>query len=398
MKAAVEFPAREAPCQPCLLDAVAGFAQIAAEWQALSLAVARPSCFATPSYFQAWRDTLSDDVVPLLMTVRRAGRLVGVMPLMRARVRRGPLCAPRHDFAPSDRALLGLGNSRPLGVRQLSPIVSMPAAWVAPAPLSTDMDRVSVIRAMAGHIATLAGWDSFALPVDASADQDVWLAALNEEGLRPWVHRLDRQIGAIGVIEPFDAKVARQNKKFRQNIRRAQATAERAGVEVVVFEGRLAVAAQMPALAAVAQGSWKQMDRAKTDLTVPYAGRQQQFFEHLLCDAAMDCNAMPVLAVAICGGQPVAALLSLVHGDWLTALVIFRNDPVPAASPGMLVLARMIDWTHEKGLAGFDLNATHEWTRHLVDEVRSQNIIVSFAPTLRGRGLGLISAAARRMR
>lgn len=109
-------------------------------------------------------------------------------------------------------------------------------------------------------------------------------------------------------------------------------------------------------------------------------------------------EAMPVLTVASHGGAAVAVLLSLLHGDWLTALVIFRNDAVPDASPGMLVLGRMIDWAAERGLAGFDLNATHEWTRHLIDEVRHQNIIVSFAPTLRGRVLRMISATARRMR
>jgi CelD/BcsL family acetyltransferase involved in cellulose biosynthesis len=370
-----------------------GFAQIAAEWQALSLAVGRPSCFAAPAYFQAWRETLADDVSPFLLTARRAGRLAGVMPMMRARVRRGPLCAPRHDFAPSDRVLLGADRARPFAVRQLSPVVSMPASWVAPAPLCHDLDRVGVTQAMARHIAGLTGWDSFALPVDAGADQEMWLAALDGVGLRPWVHHLGRQIGAIGVVEPFAAKVARQNKKFRQNIRRAEAAAGRAGLTIAVYEGN-AVIAHLPALAAVGLQSWKQTGRGD-GLTVPYAGRQQGFLEHLVTLAA---EGMPVLTVASCDGAPVAVLLSLLHGDRLTALVIFRNDAVPDASPGMLVLGRMIDWTHARGLAGFDLNATHEWTRHLIDEVRHQNIVVAFAPTWRGRGLGVVSALARRWR
>jgi hypothetical protein len=398
MNAVGGFPA-ETRYETAVLDGVDGFAQIAVEWQALSLAVARPSCFAAPSYFQAWRDTLSDDVTPLLLTARRAGRLAGVMPLMRARVRRGPLCAPRHDFAPSDRALLGAGKARPIALRQLSPIVSMPATWSGPAPLCHAVDRAAVIGAMAGHIAGLPGWDSFALPVDVGPDQDMWLAALQAAGLSPWVHQLGRQIAAIGVVEPFAAKAARQNHNYRKNMRRAVSTAAQAGMAIDVFEGRAEVVAQLPALAAVAQDSWKQTGRsAEGGLTLPYAGRQQQFFERLLTDHATDSGLHPVLAVATCDGQPVAVMLTMRHGDWLSGLVTFRSKAAPETSPGILMLARMIDWTHERGLSGFDLNTTQEWARHLVDEVRLQNIIVSFAPTLRGRMLRMISAATRAVR
>jgi CelD/BcsL family acetyltransferase involved in cellulose biosynthesis len=372
---------------------VEAFPQVEAEWLALSLAMARPSCFAAPAYYEAWRGTLADDVSPFLLTARQAGRLAGLMPMMRARVRRGPLCAPRHDFAPSDRALLGADKARPFAVRQLSPVVSMPASWVAPAPLCHAVDREAVTRVMARHIAGLGAWDSFALPVDVGADQDVWLKALVDAGLHPWVHKLDRQIGAIGVVEPFAAKVARQNKKFRQNIRRAEAAAQRVGLTIAVHEGD-AVMAQLPDLAAVGLQSWKQTGRGD-GLTVPYMGRQQRFVEHFVSLAG---DAMPLLTVASCNGAPVAVLLSLLHGDWLTALVIFRNDAVPEASPGMLVLGHMIDWVADRGLSGFDLNATHEWTRHLIDEVRHQNIIVAFAPTWRGRALRAVSALARRVR
>lgn len=378
-----------------VLDAEADVEQIAAEWHSLSLSVARPSCFATPAYYKAWCETLADDVVPFLLIARQGERLAGVMPMMRARVRRGPLCAPRHDFTPSDRALLGAKKARLLSVRQLSPIVSMPASWVAPTPLCVESEKAAVVGAMARHMMQLGGWDSFALPVDEGADQQIWLAALQDAGFHPWVHRLDRQIGAIAVVEPFAVKVARQNKKFRQNIRRAMAAAEQARLTIAVHDGRDAVLSQLPVLAAVGQQSWKQSGRAAVELIVPYGGRQQQFVEHFL---ALTDDAMPVLAIASCDGAPVAVLLSLLHGDWLTALVIFRNDQAPEASPGMLVLGRMIDWVAAKGLAGFDLNATHEWTRHLIDEVRQQNIIVSFAPTLRGRVLRTVSSFVRRWR
>lgn len=381
-----------------VMDADAGYRSVAAEWRRLSLSVERPSCFAAPSYFRAWLDTLAGDVAPLLLVARRGARLVGIMPMMRARVRRGPLCAPRHDFAPSDRAYLGAGRPRPFALRQLSPIVSMPATWVAPAPLCAERDRAAVIRAMALAISRLPDWDSLALPVDTGRNRDLWLASLELAGLHPWVHELGRTIGAIGRVEPFADKIARHGWKLRQNIRRAAAAGERAGLSLQLHEGREAVARQLPVLAEVAQASWKQNGREGDSLVVPYAGRQQTFFERLLGNMSDDAEMMPLLAVASCGGKPVSALLCLQHGDWLTALVTFRSDAVPQASPGMQVMARMVDWSHDHGLSGFDLNASHEWTRHLVDETRSQDIIVCFAPTIRGRVLQLISAATRRLR
>lgn len=381
-----------------VLDDAAGFQSVEPEWRRLSLAVERPSCFAAPSYFRAWRETLAGDVAPFLLAARRADRLIGIMPMMRTRVRRGPLCAPRHDFAPSDRVVLGPGRPRPIALKQLSPVVSIPATWVAPAPLCADADRADVIQAMAASIARLPDWDSFALPVDAGRSQDLWVSALESANLRPWVHELDRLISAIGTVEPFAHKIARHGRKLRQNVRRAAAAADRAGLSVEVHEGRDAVVGNLSALAEVAQASWKQTGRKGVELLVRYSGRQQAFIEHLLGDTRGEPELTPLLAVASCGGQPVSALLCLQHGDRLTALVTFRTDAVPQASPGMQVMARMIDWTHEHRLSGFDLNATHEWTRHLVDETRSQNIIVCFAPTLRGRMLHFISATARRLR
>jgi hypothetical protein len=381
-----------------VVDAVAGFQSIEVEWQRLSLAVERPSCFAAPSYFRAWRDTLADDVSPFLLAARRAGRLIGIMPMMRAHVRRGPLCAPRHDFAPSDRAFLGPGRPRPVPLRQLSPIVSMPATWVAPVPLCVDADRADVIRAMVAAISRLPDWDSLALPVDAGRDRELWFKALEAEGLRPWIHELGRTIGAIGTVEPFADKIARHGWKLRQNIRRAAAAAERAGLSLQVHEGHEAVARQLPVLAEVARASWKQTGRSGDTMVVPYAGRQQAFFERLLKVTAGTPEFTPLLAVASCAEQPVSVLLCLQHGDRLTALVTFRTDDAPQASPGLQVMARMIDWSNDHRMSGFDLNASHEWTRHLVDETRSQDIIVCFAPTVRGRMLNLISSAARRLR
>jgi hypothetical protein len=128
-----------------IIEAAEGFARLEEPWRQLSLAVERPSCFAAPAYFRAWHATLADDVKPFLVTAWRGDCLLGVMPMMRARVRRGPKGAPRHDFAPSDRALLGPGPLRPFALRQISPVVSMPANFTVPAPLCRTAERGVVV-------------------------------------------------------------------------------------------------------------------------------------------------------------------------------------------------------------------------------------------------------------
>jgi hypothetical protein len=388
-----------------LLDGPGALGRCEASWRALWADTERPSCFTAPAYMRAWQATLGGDVETVMLVARRAGRLVGIMPLMRARVRRGPRGVPRHDFAPGDRALLGTGPLRPFALRQVSPVVSMPACLVGPAPLCRDADRGAVIVAMAPVLAALRSWDVLAIPVDAEREQDTWLGALTGAGLSPWVLPLGRRIGGIERVETFADRLARGGYKARQNVRRAQAAGHDAGLALAVHEGREAVAPLLADLAAVASASWKEAGRpggrpGKDGLVVPYSGRQRRFVEALIGDAGREGGGggdlVPVLALARLGVEPVAALLSLRHRDRLTALVTFRTGALPAASPGLLLMGLMMDWAAERGLAAFDLNATHEWTRHLVDEVRTQNLVACFSRGPKGRLMALISAATRR--
>ncbi len=380
-----------------ILNVPEAFEEIKDGWQELSLAAARPSCFATPSYFQAWRDSQCDDVEPALLVTRAAGALTGVMPMMRARVARGPTGVPRHDFAPSDRILLAAGRPRPLRLRQLSTAVSMPATLIGPAPLCRAHDRAAVVGAMSRAIAGLRGWDVLAIPVMRDTEQAVWLSGLRGAGLSPWVLELDRHIGSLANVVPFAEILARQRRKYRQNIRRARAAATQLGVEITVHEGPAAVA-QLGALETVARASWKQRGRAGAELNVPYAGRQSQFIETLLSNPSADAEITPVLAIARCEGTPIAVLLSLRHADRLTALVTFRTDQAARASPGLLLLTRMIDWAAAHGIKGYDWNVTQTWARQLTDETRAQNIIACFAPTLRGRFFATVSRISRALK
>lgn len=373
------------------LEAPAEIARLEPEWDALARAVVRAPCFALPGYFRVWRRLLAGDVAPAVLAARAGGELRGVMPIMRAQVRRGPTCAPRHDFAPSDRALVER-RPRPIPVRQVSPVVSIPATLVGPVPLCHDCDTALVTAAMARALLALRGWDVIVLPVYEGVEQESWRAAFAAEGRNPHLQELGRFVQSIRDLRPFDAIVAGQKKKYRQNVRRARAAAEKAGLRLAVHEGQAEVAARLATLEAVARASWKHLGREDQQVALPYAGRQQAFFEALLGEP--DTGLTPMLVTAEADGGAVAVMLAVRHGATLTALLTFHDGRCAAASPGLLILGRLIDWAAEHGIRWLDLNATHEWVRYLADERRAQNNLVVFAPTLRGRLYELIARKA----
>lgn len=373
-------------------------AAVTGAWRDLARDCADATCFAMPAYFRAWRDTLSDDVTPFLLTAWAGERLAGIMPMMQATVRRGPSCAPRHDFAPSDRGLLNSRRPRPFRLRQLSPVVSMPAVYVGPAPLCRGQDRPAVIRAFARSLGGMTRWDSLVLPLDAETEQEAWCAALKAEGLSPWVLSLGRRIGGIDGVVPFSEIVARQNRNFRRNVRRAEGAARQLGLDIALHQARDAVRKALPDLAAVAAESWKETGRDGAELLIPYSGRQRAFVEALIANPGLDAEMTPVLGLATLQDRPVAALLWLRHGDRVTALLTFRTAAAERASPGLLLVGRMIDWAAARNLSAVDLNVTQDWARHLTDRVRTQNNVVCFSNGLRGRALGAVSALARRLK
>lgn len=370
--------------------------RLAPEWTMLALSVARPSVFAAPACFEAWRTALAGDVGWSVLTAREDGILLGVMPVMRGRVRRGPRAAPRHDFASADRAYLTSRALRPLGLRQVSPVVSIPAALVGPAPLCCEADAARVVRAMAGTLVRRRDWDTLAVPVDA-AGQARWIAALSEVGRAPWTLSLGRVVHGIEALAPFETMVSRAGRNFRKARGRADRTAAALGLTVELHVGRKAVGARLPALAEVAARSWKGREGRGAGVVIPYAGAQAAFVGALLSRGG-DADLLPVLAEARVGGAPVAFLLSLRFGDRLTALLTFHTGEAAAASPGMLLIGRMIDWAVAEGLTAYDLNMTRNWASALTDTARAQDVVVCYAPTVAGRLAALSSRVTRMLR
>jgi CelD/BcsL family acetyltransferase involved in cellulose biosynthesis len=242
----------------------------------------------------------------------------------------------------------------------------------------------------------LRGWDVTVLPAIEGDEAQGWCDAFAAQGVVPGVQTLGRVVQDLQGLAPFQDVVNRQKKKFRQNVRRAQADAGELGVTFAIHEGAAAVAAQFGVIAGLARASWKHEGRADTDVHIAYDGPQQAYFERLL--VSPDLGAVPVLGVASDSDGPLAVLLMLQHGTSVTALLTFWNGRQPLASPGLLLLGTAIDWAAGQGLRRFDFNATAPWVRYIVDAQRTVCHVVIFAPTWRGRMLQRLSQFVQRLR
>jgi CelD/BcsL family acetyltransferase involved in cellulose biosynthesis len=383
-------PGSEArPLSAEILDGTASAAALESEWLALFQRLEGVPWSCHPAVFRLWSELFRQAGSTRLLAVRdAAGELRGIMPLMHDRVWRGPSATPRFDYDPRDGHRVAGTIRRPLPLRQLTTMASLPATMLWVGPLCDPAEAGPVTKAMAEAIIQVPGWDVLVLPAEEGEDRDHWVNAFTLLGALPCVQRLGRRVQNIRSLEPFGAIVGRQSKKFRQNVRRAQAAAHEAGLRFEFHAGMEGVARALPAVASIARASWKHTGRKEADVHIPYEGDQRDFFERLFREIS---GAEPVVGIASGDAGPVAAILLLRHGGTVTTLLTFWNGGLPSASPGLLLLGRTIDWAGESGALRVDLNATAPWVRHLVDDERSICHAVVFGNGPWGRALGALA-------
>lgn len=357
------------------------------EWAGLAEAQRPATLFHHPSVWRAWSETLGQGGRNPVLALREGGRLVGVLPLMLRRARRGPALGVRYDYDPADRRWLVAPPPRWVPVRQLSPALSLPATMLGPMLLADPSARRQAIRAAAAAIAGLRGWDLLVLPVEED-ERAAWEEALARVGLRPTLQRLDRPACHLADVAPMEQVVARQRKKFRQNVRRLHAAAGREGVTVTLTHDADEALVLLRRLAAE---SWKAEGRAGEHAVVPYDGPQAAFFEALL----RGWDAPPtVTATAWLNGQPIAAMTAVARAGTLTTLLTFWNGAARDSSPGFLVLEALVDWASAQGIGAIDYNSNNPWLRHLCDRVTLQNNLLAFARSPGGRALRALRRVA----
>ena len=372
------------------VDAKTALSRYEAEWRGLADSTPDATLFMRPCVYDAWHREIGQSVTSSVIIVEKSGRLIGVLPTMRATNWRGPSMVPRIDYAPYDRELAPK-TRRPFAVRQLSSVVSWRASSVRPTTLCQPQDRPQVFAAIARLMVGTGRIDQIILPILDGDEETLWADGFRAAGLIPYIHRLERPLMTLENVRPFDEILADSSRNFRRSVQRANKVASNAGLVFTLYEGNQAVAGQMEMFASLAAQSWKSAgdNAAGERIGMAYEGGQQAYLRRIL--NAGDPGLRPLLSVGHIGDTAIVASLYLCHAKTATGLLTFRSEQLPAASPGMLSMIPAINWAAERGFGRIDMNATQGWMRHLTDTRRVLSNLVCFRNTLRGRIFGRIA-------
>ena len=385
-----------APLETTVVPAAGISNELYAEWQ--TLAEASPNCSWSmlPGVFRNWLETLGPPARTSVLAARDGqGQLCGLVAIVQERVWRGPSCVPRFDYAAADRSSTSSKRPRLIPLRQITTPASIPATTLWVGPLCLPGFETAVYDSVAACLARRRGWDVLVFAA-YEAEQPLWLESLRRAGLSPLVHRLDRLVRNNPALRPFEQIVAGESRNFRRNIRRARQAAEEVGLNVRLHVGTAAMDGILLTLAQVAGHSWKREGRSGQEVSIPYEGKQQVFFERLLVSSGL--GATPVVAVADSPEGPVAIAVTLRHFRKITGILIFMDGRSAPASPGILMVGAIIDWAAANGVERFEFNATHDWVRHLAGEERTLCNIVAFATSPAGRLASFISRTTGRLK
>ncbi|EEW24153.1 GNAT family N-acetyltransferase [Rhodobacter ferrooxidans] len=370
----------------------AGWPAILEDWQALADQDPRGGFFAGPAFATAYAAVFAGRAACEVLVMRDSGKLVGIVPMMVTRVARGRRLEVRHDYLAGDLRLLATPGLRPLRLRQISPLLGLEASLLASRMLAVSGAEARVWAAIPAALQSHPGWDLAVFPV-AEAAVDALQAGARAAGLDARFTRLDRPIQALQPVIAADALIGSQNKKFRQNMRRAERFAAEAGITVSLVMDAPARAA-LPAFADLAGRSWKASpasDRAIGQaVVVPYDGPQRAMAESL----AVATGLRPVLAIASgSDGAMRAACLAFATAQSLTTFVLVQDTDAGRESLGHLVLHGLINHAHAAGLTRLDYNANSSWLAAYANGCDMVQDLTLFAPNLRGRGLSLLARA-----
>lgn len=368
------------------------------EWQALADRILPGSFFLRPAVWQSWQRRLCGSKPAGLMVVYHQSTLIGVMPVMIRNAWRGPTLGVRYDYDPQDRRWLSKPARRIIPMRQMSPVLSLPATMLGPVLLAADSDKPAVISAMARTISNTRGWDMAVFPLEQE-ELALWQSEFDQVGLLTHEQILDRPGVNLRNLAPLDQVIARASAKGRQNYRRATAAAVKAGI---LFSINRDAPATMAILRDLANQSWKAKGRTGQHTVIPFDGLQGEFFDDLILGAD---KSQVVCAIATQDGTPIAIVMGVVTGRTLTTLLTYWNGCEPSASPGALTMGTIIDWAAKNRIDQVDFNSNAPWLKPFVDHREIQQNLLVFASgpsgralaTFRHAGLGLKSGLEKIM-
>jgi len=316
------------------LDAFAG------EWMALDGRATEANFFSTWEWVSSWLDSFHDGRPLAVLFARRAGRLVGVLPLVPGT--RGRLCR------------VGLQTPANAQTPGGGPVYEGP-----PAP---------VLGAFVEHVRRTRGRIGLKLPLLAADSRAV--AAVDEVATshRCGLHRRpSRSSSRIVVRGSWADHVATRSKHVQREWRRKRKRLEEAGrAETRLVTAPADVPAALREILEIESRSWKHEEGTSFQREAGVA----DFYGRL----AVRCAARGWLRLSLLylDGRPAAHCLAVVHGGELLALKTSFDSQLASLSPGLALVLAVCEQAFAEGLAAIDLLGDPvRWKSELANEERA---------------------------
>ena len=367
-------------------------APLQAQWHQLVLGDPEATVFASPSWSEAWLGVFGDGKRVEFATLSEAGRLVAVVPLVGADVKRGPTLRTYHDIQPEDRAFLRQARrASVLPLRQWAPLANLECGNVRTAMACLPDRHAEAWQALVRGLVHRNDWGVVLLSALPPAAVAAVSAAAHDAGLPVLVDRGPTLYRST--VMRWDDYFKPRHRHFRTRFRSGQQELDKlGGGSVRVCEGVESVALLDRALE-LAQRSWKQQGRDGEAYHVPVGGAMKRFC-HDFAQAHARGQPVPIVCLEM-AGHLRAALICAVQGRRLFALQTFFDPDIARASPGARLLPATFDYCQERGLTHIDWNGNNAWVQRFADGATEHAHVCLLRPSVAGRTLHRLASWLR---
>jgi CelD/BcsL family acetyltransferase involved in cellulose biosynthesis len=344
-----------------IVDGAAGLVHLRDEWQALYQQSGREL-----SLSYAWSNAVASVYARpgdriRIVTLRRDGVLVGVLPLIR--------CAARRAF----------GHLTPLAEEH-----STHSDWLV-AECSSDIADALVEGLMAAGVQ----WDRFRMSglLEHNALLPHVVAALRRHGLRILLRRQPPS-HVLRLPATYAVYLGARSAKFRNHLKRVQKKVEARRTEVTVVAGSQSPSAFTEAFArilAIEQTSWKQAHR----WAMSSDGAATEFWRQV-CAGGWAEGRIHVQFLCI-DGRPAAYNLGYIIGDEYAYLKTTFASEFKELGAATFLRGRLVEDLIARGIRLVDFpGEPYDWERQWTDEVRGHIMLTAYSGSVRSRLLEVL--------
>lgn len=343
-----------------LLGGVDAIAQIEAEWRRLLGTATRDEPFFDPEWIRIHLRAFEPNARLRIVCVRRAGRLVAVLPLVEEEAR-----------------WKGIPYRR---LRSASGVHSCRFDLLAEAG-----EEDAAARAIVEHLGSIDGWDVLEIrdvPVGGAADRLLLRAAEAGFSVGTWESMRTPYI-VLPAEGGMDALRARLGAKFRQNLRRRRRRLAEGG-QISFHRFDRADPEWLQRFYRLEASGWK----GRRGTAIAADPRTRAFYDGVARLAAG--RGWLALYALLRDGEPVAMHFGLVYRDRYYLPKPAYDERLSPCSPGQLLVEDVLSDCIERGISVFDfLGPQMDWKMDWTDRVLPHRWLFVHQSTARGQALYL---------